>query len=152
MTFAVTNNEAGEHGKQEILDLINDDSTANFVYQEHSYGELIAAREDICEYLFNLGISFSGIFNQEENKVVMTVGTDSQDIKDLLTTYCTDKYGDMIVLEFDLQAGSTDDNMHDQNGPIPPNIAIFDSFQWVVIGIGVISVVGMIAFIKVRRK
>ena len=47
LTFAVTKNEEGEAGKEEILRLIEDDSTVTFTYQTYSYKELWDVRMEL---------------------------------------------------------------------------------------------------------
>ena len=41
LTFGIQNNEAGDTGKQRMLDLIENDSSITFVYQEYSRNYLL---------------------------------------------------------------------------------------------------------------
>ena len=51
LTFAVTKDEVGEAGKEEILSLIRDKPTASFTYQSYPYAELLAIQLDLQQRL-----------------------------------------------------------------------------------------------------
>ena len=50
LTFGIQNNEAGEAGKQEILELVEDDFSVSFVYQEFTRNYLYQIFQDLHQY------------------------------------------------------------------------------------------------------
>lgn len=98
LTIAVTKDEAGEAGKAEILELIENDESVTFTYQTYSYAELLTARLKIEKQLGrNNGMHSIGIYEMENQ---IFVGIDETNpnaeafMKDLLK-----KYGDMVCIE-----------------------------------------------------
>lgn len=51
ITFGIQNNESGNAGKQEMLELVENDSTLTFVYQVFSRNYLLQIQKEIDEYL-----------------------------------------------------------------------------------------------------
>lgn len=98
LTIGVTDNEDGRAGADEILDLIEDDSTVSFIYQKYTYNELKEAQEEIFAILDTNNISSgweSGI-DQQENQVYVVIEDTYKDFADNLTALCAEKYGDMV--------------------------------------------------------
>lgn len=98
LTIAVTKDEAGEAGKSEILELLENDESVTFTYQTYSYAELLAARLEIEAQLGkDNGMHSIGIYEMENQ---IFVGIDETNpnaeafMKDLLK-----KYGDMVCIE-----------------------------------------------------
>ena len=62
LTFGIQNNEAGNAGKQKMLDLIKDDSTITFVYQQYSRNYLLRIQQEIDGYMqLDLGLISTGV-------------------------------------------------------------------------------------------
>ena len=63
LVVAVLDTEEGERGKQEILDLIEDDSSVTFTYGEYSRNYLVSVQHsftyEISPYCFFISSSFS---------------------------------------------------------------------------------------------
>ena len=57
MTVAVTKNDAGEKGKEEILSMLTNTDSVTFVYQVYRYSELLAVNEEIVEQMMAGGSS-----------------------------------------------------------------------------------------------
>ena len=69
LTFGIQENEAGDAGKQEILNLVENDSTVSFVNQKHSRNYLLQVLEDMIEYFEkDQGIITAGL-NEQQNYV-----------------------------------------------------------------------------------
>ena len=51
ITFGITDDEMGRAGRDEILTLIRDKSTAFFVTQKYTYAQMLSAKEDLMSYL-----------------------------------------------------------------------------------------------------
>ncbi len=100
LVIAVTEDEKGEAGKEEILFLIEDDSTVKFVYQKYSYNELRDLQEEMSEYTFDLGIGVWGMgVSEMENCLTMDIeNPESPEMQEFMEE-CKEKYGDMIAFE-----------------------------------------------------
>ena len=59
LTFGVVKGEAGEAGRQEILDLVKDDSTVTIVYQTYSHNYLWQIQDAIVHTYFEKGLGYS---------------------------------------------------------------------------------------------
>jgi len=111
LTFAVTKDEAGEKGKQEILDLVADDETIAFTYQSYSYSELLAVHLDLSENLGKVADSYGFGIHDMENCVVVNMNLESEEAIAFAKEY-TGKYQDRIRFEaggnFSLTIGQDD--------------------------------------------
>lgn len=100
LVIAVTEDEKGEAGKEEILSLIEDDSTVKFVYQKYSYNELRDLQEEMSDYTFDLGIGVWGMgVSEMENCLTLDIeNTESPEMQEFMAE-CKEKYGDKIAFE-----------------------------------------------------
>ena len=104
LMFAVTENEAGEAGKQEILDLVEDDSTVSFTYLTYTYAELRAIQSEVTAYLsvlYKKGElhSWSVGVDESENVVGVMIGElETTDIKAI--NAFLNQFGDKVVCEY----------------------------------------------------
>lgn len=98
MTVAVTDDEAGEKGKQEILSLLTDPNTVTFTTRKYSYRELQQVMEEITARMGgDRPIIACGVYEME-NAVHVTVNKDHQDAEDTMARL-TAQYGDLVVVE-----------------------------------------------------
>lgn len=109
LTFAVQNNEAGNAGKQDILDLIADDSTVTFVYQEYSKNYLLKVQEELYPYFKkDLGLISLGI-DESENRIILGIleekGNDEATWK--MVEEVQEKYGDIFIVNYQAQIITT---------------------------------------------
>lgn len=115
LTIAVQDNEAGEAGKQEILDLIADDSTVTFVYQKYSKNYLLSIQKEIDLYFENdLGMVFTGV-NEYDNRVdigILEERKNDPDTKKMIDEL-TEKYGDAVFIECTYAVASIEDTVAD---------------------------------------
>ncbi len=100
LVIAVTEDENGEAGKEEILSLIEDDSSVKFVYQKYSYNELRDLQEEMGEYAFDLKIGVWGMgVSEMENCLTLDIDDpESPEMQEFMAE-CKEKYGDKIAFE-----------------------------------------------------
>ncbi|MBO5266559.1 MAG: hypothetical protein J6B08_04600 [Ruminiclostridium sp.] len=98
LTVAVTKDEKGEAGKQEILELIENDSSVTFTYASYSFAELSAVRDEILPLMGDdTGIFGLGI-NEMENCVHIDINTENPNSEAIIKKF-TAGYGDMVKVE-----------------------------------------------------
>lgn len=141
LTIGIQNNADGEVGKQEILDLIADDSTVRFVYQPYTEAYLRRVMDEISDAYFGgdgivigLGIDYS------ENCVGVTILEDKKDEEatKALIAALRAKYGDAVSIDY--------------SGPIVPSVAKgiqAPSLLWMVLPIAVV-LCGLLIWMKRR--
>ena len=98
LTIAVTKDEAGEAGKAEILDLLENDESVAFTYQSYSYAELLAARLEIETQLGkDNGMHSIGIYEMQNH---IGVGIDETHPKaEGFMQKLLKEYGNMVCIE-----------------------------------------------------
>lgn len=103
LTFGIPNTEAGEAGKKEILDLIEDDSTATFVYQKYSRNYLTSIMEALNDYFEkDLGLVFAGL-NDWENRInlgIIKERAENDEQTKAMINELREKFGDAIAIEY----------------------------------------------------
>ena len=102
LTFAVQKNDAGEAGKAEILDLVNDDSTVTFVYQKYSRNYLAGVQEELLPYFEkNLGLVSSAL-DETDNEIDLGILEERRDDPETIAMLeeLTEKYGDIFTVEY----------------------------------------------------
>lgn len=98
LVVAVTKDEAGEAGKEEILSLIENDSTVKFTYQSYPYHELRKIQEEITPLMGEAsGIYGIGVYEMD-NKVHADIDMSNPDAEAYVKKL-TAAYGDKIVFE-----------------------------------------------------
>lgn len=102
LTFSVINNESGELGKQEILDLVEDDSTVSFAYGNIARNYLANIQEELLPYFEkDLGLVFSAL-NETDNCINLGILEERKDDTKTLAMLAElkDKYGDIFIIEY----------------------------------------------------
>lgn len=99
MTVAVTKDEAGERGKEEILSLLENPNSVTFTYQSYSYQELQEVNEAIVERMIagDYSIVACGIYEME-NKVHVSVLETAEDAEKTAQKLVK-TYGDKVTVE-----------------------------------------------------
>lgn len=98
MTVAVTDDEAGESGRQEILSLLADPNTVTFTTQKYSYRELQKVMDEITAQMDgDSPIVACGVYEME-NAVHVTVNENHQAAEETIARL-TAQYGDLVVVE-----------------------------------------------------
>lgn len=102
LTFGIQNNEAGNAGKQEILDLVENDASVTFVYQKFSRNYLLGIQKEIDEYFEkDLGLISTGL-DDINNCIVIGIlkaRKDDADTQNMIAEI-TEKYGDAVSVEY----------------------------------------------------
>lgn len=103
LTFCLVKGEDGEKGRQEILDLIIDDSTVTFEYQTYSRNYLYQIQDAVVDAYFDkqLGLVTAGV-REHENKVCFEVHRDYANNSDTLAMIqqVIDQYGDAVYFSY----------------------------------------------------
>lgn len=99
LTVAVTDDQAGEKGREEILSLLKDPDTVTFTTHKYSYKELLAVNDTIVERMIAGGspINSCGI-HEMENKVCITV-LETAENAEAIAEELTATYGDKVFVE-----------------------------------------------------
>lgn len=132
LTIAVLDTEEGNKGKQEILDLIEDDSTVTFTYGEYSRNYLTGVQDELLE-LFKTNEEhglISTALNEYENKIALGILKEYKDNEkteqllsditaqygDIFTvTYCDEPVEDTLLVTSPVTAPITDSMVNDKN-------------------------------------
>lgn len=103
LTFGLVEGEAGEQGRQEILDLVRDDASVSIIYQTYSRNELDGILDEIVNEYFaqDLGLITAGVY-EGENKIILEVKTDYAENPNTLQMIqeVTDLHGDRVSFHF----------------------------------------------------
>ncbi len=98
LVVAVTKDEAGEAGKEEILSLIENDASVRFTYQSYPYHELKRVQDEITSYMGDTsGIYGVGVYEMD-NKVHIDINMSNSEAENYVKKL-TAHYGDKIVFE-----------------------------------------------------
>ena len=102
LTFGIQNSEAGNAGKQRMLDLIEDDSTITFVYQKYSRNDLLRIQQEIDKYMqLDLGLISTGVYDTRNCVELGILEERKDDAKTkAMIREITDKYGDAVAVEY----------------------------------------------------
>lgn len=102
LTFGIQNTAAGNAGKQKMLDLIENDSSIAFVYQEYSRNYLLQIQREIDEYMkLDLGLVSTGLYDTR-NCIELGILEDRKNDADTQTMIkeITDKYGNAVSVTY----------------------------------------------------
>lgn len=98
LVVAVTKDEAGEAGKQEILSLIENDASVKFTYQSYTYKELRQLQDELSQFMGDeSGIYGIGV-NQMDNKVHANIDMSNPNAE-MYVEKLLGQYGDKLVFE-----------------------------------------------------
>ncbi len=133
LVVAVTKDEAGEAGKQEILSLIENDDSVKFTYQSYSYKELRQVQEELSQFMGDeSGIYGIGVYEMD-NKVHAVIDMSNPNAEDYMKKLLG-QYGDKLVFEagsgitFDCQSEGIIDGAGDMDGAVyTPGIGDYDA-------------------------
>ncbi len=79
LTFGIQNTELGNAGKTEMLELVKDDSSITFVYQEHSRNYLLQIQKELDGYFEkDFGLISTGL-NEKNNCIVLGIFEERKD-------------------------------------------------------------------------
>lgn len=101
VTFGIQNNDIGEAGKIEILELVENDSTASFQYQKYTRRELLEVQNGVMKYCSEDTGIISTSLNEQGNSVIIGVDSqkmDNEETKKILSELIS-QYGDAVELD-----------------------------------------------------
>lgn len=103
LTFGVVKGDAGEMGRQDILALVQNDSSVTIVYQTYSRNYLYRIQKEIEETYFEngLGLVAAGV-QEKENRLGFWVHVNFLDNVDTLAMIrqVTEQYGDVVSFHY----------------------------------------------------
>lgn len=143
LTFGIQNNAAGNAGKQEMLDLVENDASLTFVYQVFSRNYLLQIQGEIYEYFQkDLGLVSTGL-DEINNCITLGILEERKDDKDTqnMIKEITRKYGDAVRVEY--------------TGEIYPMTAkapYAQAFPVLATGITVICLIGTVLIVNQRKR
>lgn len=153
LTIAVKDNAEGEAGKEEILNLIEDDTTVTFIYQKYSRNYLTSIMEDLNAYFEkDIGLVYAGT-NEYENRVDIGIyeefAKNNESTKEMMAEL-TEKYGDAIYIEYSNSRYVTTYT----NSPFFENELSYhgNSYLSFAIFAAAILVFGSAAFLAIKKK
>lgn len=102
LTIGIQDTEEGNAAKQEILDMIEDDSAITFVYQKHSKNELLRILDELYPYFEKeIGLVSAGL-NEIDNRIDIEIF--EKNAKDAATkemiSELENAYGDAISISY----------------------------------------------------
>ena len=109
LTFSVMNNEDGEKGKEEILALVEDDSTVTFEYGVVSRNYLTQVQEELLPYFEkDLGLLSSAVYEMQ-NRIELGIMIDRAEDPDTLAMLeeLKEKYGNIFIIAYTDEAFDT---------------------------------------------
>lgn len=114
LTFGIQNTELGNAGKTEMLELVKDDSSITFVYQEYSRNYLLQIQKELDGYFEkDFGLISTGL-NEKNNCIVLGIFEERKDEADTqkMIGEITQKYGNAVSVEYtdELSFLTTDNN------------------------------------------
>ena len=102
LTVGVTNDAAGEAGKQEILDLVEDDASITFTTQTYTHSYLQQIQDELLPYFEqDLGLVATGLYDRENYiGVEILTAKAEEDATVNFIADLKDKYGDAISVSY----------------------------------------------------
>lgn len=144
LTFGIQNSELGNAGKEEILCLVNNDSTLTFVYQVYSRNYLLRIQREIDEYLQKDVGLISTALDDRNNRIVLGILEERED-EDETATMMADivaAYGDAVTFVYDDYAYITSGH---------PLFSDIQQLLFFIVAISCVALIGS-AFLLGRKK
>lgn len=140
LTIGVIEGTAGEAGKQEILNLVEDDASVTFAPQTYSHGYLMQIQEELLPYFKqDLGLVASGLYDMENYIGVEILSAKANDEATLnFIAELQQKYGDAVSISYTEGYATTTEEIGLTN-PLAPSTGGKPSFSPLLIA-GVILI------------
>lgn len=103
LTVGVTNDASGEAGKQEILDLVENDASITFTTQTYSHNYLMQIQEELFPYFEQeeLGLVGSGVYDMENCvHVEFLTEKENDEVSLNFIAKLEEKYGDAVSISY----------------------------------------------------
>lgn len=158
LTFAVLDNEAGEKGKNEIIALLEDDSTVSFVYQKYTLNYFFEIMDEIESYFINVeygkNIGLCGMeidcYNNCLQIKFLEEKKGQKGTIDFINTI-TQKYGDAILIKYANQLSEAQQNISHVNISKQVNNSL-DNIVWFCFPVFLIILLFFLLWIIKRLK
>ncbi len=130
LTVGVTGDAAGEAGKQEILSLVEDDSSVTFAPQTYTHNYLMQIQEELLPYFeLDLGLVATGLYDMENYIGVEILSAKANDEATLnFIAELQQKYGDAVSISYSEGYATTTDEI-DLSNPLAPSTGGNSSFS-----------------------
>lgn len=130
VTVGITNDAAGEAGKQQILALVEDDASVNFAPQTYSHNYLMQIQDELFPYFEqDLGLVATGLYDKENYIGVEILSAKANDKATLsFIAELQQKYGDAVSISYSEGFATTTDEIGLMN-PLAPSNAGKTSFS-----------------------
>ena len=114
LTVGVTGDAAGEAGKQEILDLVENDASVTFSTQTYTHDYLMQIQDDLLPYFKqDLGLVASGVYDMENYVGIEILTAKANDEATLnFIAELKEKYGDAISISYTENYVTLTDELH----------------------------------------
>ncbi|MBR6537257.1 MAG: hypothetical protein IKT67_08655 [Lachnospiraceae bacterium] len=114
LTVGVTNDAAGEAGKKEILNLIEDDTSVTFAPQTFTHDYLMQIQEELLPYFEqDLGLVASGVYDRENHVgVEILTARANEEATLIFIAELQAKYGDAISISYTENYVTLTDELH----------------------------------------
>ncbi len=102
LVVAVLDTDEGNKGKEEILDLIEDDSSVSFTYGDYSRNYLIGIQRSLLtKEMWDLGLSHAA-FLDDKSRLELGIAKEYKDNPQTIQMLeeLKEKYGDVFVIEY----------------------------------------------------
>lgn len=130
LTIGITGDAAGEAGKQEILNLVEDDASVIFAPQTYTHNYLMQIQDDLLPYFKqDLGLVASGLYDRENYVGVEILSAKANDEATLnFIAELEQKYGDAVSISYSEGYATTTDEIGLSN-PLAPSTGGNSSFS-----------------------
>ena len=122
VTIGITGDAAGEAGKQEILDLVENDATVDFSTQAYTHDYLMQIQDELLPYFEqDLGLVASGVYDRENyiGVEILTAKAEEEATVNFIAEL-KEKYGDAISISYTEGYATTTDEIG-LSTPISPS-------------------------------
>lgn len=152
LTFGIQNNETGNAGKQEILELVENDASVTFVYQEFGRNYLLGIQKEIDGYFEkDLGLISTGL-DDINNCIALGISKERKDSADTqnMIEEITEKYGKAVSVEYTDKVVLT--LTVDEDAPYTWLTPYKQPALFFPMGIMIVLLIGVVFVIAIRRK
>lgn len=134
LTVGVTGDAAGEAGKQEILNLVEDDASVNFAPQTYTHNYLMQIQDDLLPYFEqDLGLVASGVYDMENYVGVEILAAKANEEATLdFIAELKEKYGEAVSVSYSEGFATTTEEIG-LGSPLAPSTGENTSFSTLMV-------------------
>ena len=130
VTIGITDDAAGEAGKQEILNLVENDATVTFSTQTYTHNYLMQIQDELLPYFKeDLGLAATGLYDRENYiGVEILIAKAEEEATVNFIAELKEKYGDAISISYTEGYATTTDEIG-LSAPLSPSTGGKTSFS-----------------------